>query len=373
MADLILKSITKSYGKNQVLDNLSLEIKNGEFVTLLGPSGCGKTTLLRIIAGLESYDGGSLTIGGVDMKGLPPQKRPISMVFQSYALFPHMNVRNNIVFGLKVQKMKEHEIFEKLDWVLPLLGLKGLEDRLPKEISGGQRQRVALARALVLDPDILLLDEPLSNLDAALRESAMVELKRIHSQVGKTIIYVSHNQAEAMSMSQRIAVFDKGELEQFDKPRVLYDNPQTLFTASFIGSPSANKLGGIVVKKPKPVFKTGFAEIPLLDIFDDESVIDGCTVTTCMRPQDLHLTKPGETSCFSITVEMIETPGDRNLVVGSTTDGEMIYFFMNRNKPVAVGDVLSLTIAPEHMHVFEMENELRLPLSSLDKKEKDNG
>ena len=361
MADLVLTNITKSYGKNRVLKNLSLTIKDGEFVTLLGPSGCGKTTLLRIIAGLETHDGGSLTIGGVDMKGLPPQKRPISMVFQSYALFPHMNVRNNIIFGLRIQKMREHEIFEKLDWVMPLLGLGGLEDRLPKEISGGQRQRVALARALVLDPDVLLLDEPLSNLDAALRENAMVELKRIHSKVGKTIIYVSHNQAEAMSMSERIAVFDKGEVEQYAEPRVLYDNPQTLFTAGFIGSPSANRIEGKIRGGANPYFETTFAKIALGSAYENSECH---AVSSCLRPQDLYVVEDAADALFSVTVEMIETPGDRNLVVGSTSSDEHIYFFMGRNEKISIGDTLHLTMAQEHMHLFSSVTEERLPLTS---------
>ena len=223
MSGVVLKNITKYHGDCKVIDDLSLEVRDGEFVTLLGPSGCGKTTLLRMIAGLTSIDQGELRIGDKRYNNVPAQHRRIAMVFQSYALFPHMTVRSNILFGLKIRKTPHHEMFEKLSWVMALLGLEGLEMRLPREISGGQRQRVALARALVLDPDVLLLDEPLSNLDAALREMAMEELKRVHRRVGKTIIYVTHNQAEAMSMSERIAVLNGGRVEQYDC--LLYTSP----------------------------------------------------------------------------------------------------------------------------------------------------
>src|SRR5271157_300973 len=246
MAEVLLKSISKRLGASQIIDCLSLDVKDGEFVTLLGPSGCGKTTLLKMIAGLETVDKGDLFVGGRRYNDLPAQDRKLAMVFQSYALFPHMSVRQNIRFGLSVSKAPAETIRRKLAWAVDMFGLSGLEERLPREISGGQRQRVALARALVLDPDVLLLDEPLSNLDAALRETAMEELKRIHHQVGKTIIYVTHNQVEAMTMSERIAVLSAGRLEQYDTPRMVYDAPATRFSASFIGSPAMNFLDGTV-------------------------------------------------------------------------------------------------------------------------------
>lgn len=361
MADLILKNIQKSFGSHRVIQDLDLHIKSGEFVTLLGPSGCGKTTLLRMIAGLETIDSGELYIGGKPMAGLPAQKRPIGMVFQSYALFPHMNVRNNITFGLKIQKKDEHVIFEKLDWVIPLLGLEGLEERLPKEISGGQRQRVALARALVLDPEVLLLDEPLSNLDAALRELAMEELKRIHSQVGKTIVYVSHNQAEAMTMSQRIAVLNKGDLEQYARPMELYDNPATRFTAEFIGSPITNSFKGrINYTRDRVWVETSIGNLVLSkDASDYSGMTNNREVLVCIRPQDIHLYRNGavgqNSSIFEVTPSMIETPGDRSLVIGTSNSGDTVRFFFNRINQLEVGVTCTVYVDAQHVHLFDPE------------------
>jgi ABC-type sugar transport system ATPase subunit len=365
MADLELRNIKKSYGSNKVIDNFNLSIKSGEFVTLLGPSGCGKTTILRMMAGLEKIDSGELYIGGKLMNRVPPQLRPIGMVFQSYALFPHMNVRNNITFGLKVQKVPEHTIFERLEWVIPLLRLEGLEKRLPKEISGGQRQRVALARSLVLDPAVLLLDEPLSNLDAALRELAMEELKRIHIKVGKTIVYVSHNQAEAMSMSQRIAVLHKGNLEQYDSPSILYDNPSTKFSAQFIGSPVTNSYDGVVkIVKNAPYVSTPLGLLKLNKDSDiNWNVFDGREVTACIRPQDIHsvghkYSGDLERSITNVSVKvvMVETPGDRNLIVAECKSGETVRFFMNRAYSLKSGDDCSIEINGLLVHLFDKKS-----------------
>lgn len=363
MAGLILRNINKSYGSNQIIKNLNLEIEPGEFVTLLGPSGCGKTTLLRMIAGLENIDGGELYIGGKLMNGLPPQKRPIGMVFQSYALFPHMNVRNNIAFGLKVKKMSDADIFQKLDWVLPLLRLKDYEYRLPRELSGGQRQRVALARSLVLDPEVLLLDEPLSNLDAALRELATEELKRIHLKVGKTVVYVTHNQMEAMVMSRRIAAMKKGRIEQYDSPTVLYDNPSTLFTAKFIGSPVTNSFTAQIKIDEGTAYAD--SEIGKINLHNygviDWKRFDGREVTLCIRPQDILLRdenrsyelRAGDTE-IELKVEMIETPGDRSLVVGFVGgDEQFVRFFINRKTELKRGEKYAVILPGTLLHIFD--------------------
>ncbi len=360
MAEVVLKNISKYFGDHKVIDQINLNIQTGEFVTLLGPSGCGKTTLLRMIAGLESIDEGELLIDGKRYNSIPAQNRSIAMVFQSYALFPHMNVRNNILFGLRIKKKADHEMFEKLQWVIPLLGLEGLEYRLPKQISGGQRQRVALARALVLDPEVLLLDEPLSNLDTALREMAMEELKRIHRTVGKTIIYVSHNQAEAMSMSERIAVLNAGTLEQYETPSGLYEQPKTSFVAEFIGSPAANMFDGELIHDNKDVYLE--SEIGTV-YFDKERAsaireLIGRKFIISIRPQDIHFFKdyiPRRTSDTKLTVkvEFIVNMGDRNLVVGRTSRNVPVRFLITHDDEMTVGDEVSVIIDGRKIHLFD--------------------
>jgi multiple sugar transport system ATP-binding protein len=362
MADVLLKDITKYFGDHKIIDQLNLHVNAGEFVTLLGPSGCGKTTLLKMIAGLEPIDKGEIFIGGKRYNNVPAQKRSISMVFQSYALFPHMNVRNNVLFGLRIKKIPEYEMFEKLQWVIPLLGLEGLENRLPKEISGGQRQRVALARALVLDPQVLLLDEPLSNLDAALRDMAMEELKRIHQSVGKTIIYVTHNQAEAMSMSERIALINAGSLEQCDTPNALYEQPKTLFSAEFIGSPSANMYDGRIVKENENVLlDTEIGSLKLdKDRASDVSSIIGKGVRVCIRPQNIQFVqhfKPRRQSDteLTLTIELVVSMGDRVLVIGRNAQNIVARLLVDRDDKVTVGDEITVVVDGRRIHLFSLE------------------
>jgi len=367
MADVELRNISKDHSGYKVIDKLSLKIGAGEFVTLLGPSGCGKTTLLRMIAGLADIDEGDLLIGGKRYNNIPAQRRRIAMMFQSYALFPHMTVKNNILFGLKIRKAEHHVMFEKLNWVMPLLGLEGLEERLPKEISGGQRQRVALARALVLDPEVLLLDEPLSNLDAALREMAMEELKRIHRKVGKTIVYVTHNQAEAMSMSERIAVLKAGKLEQYDTPRVVYDKPRTVFAAEFIGSPAINMLEGEIgesdgsagIHTPVGFFK--------LDKQRGERAqsLQGMNVRVGIRPQNVAFAPHSEARRYSDTrielmVDLVETMGDRSLVVARVRNDTIIRFLIARDDDMTVGAHITALVDGRRIHAFDPKTQLNI-------------
>ncbi len=367
MADVILKSFTKKYGSFTAIENLSLEIKNGEFVSLLGPSGCGKTTLLRMIAGLETIDGGELYIGGKLYNNMPSQKRKIAMVFQSYALFPHMSVRKNILFGLKINKVPQAEMSQKLNWVVNLLHLKGLEERFPREISGGQRQRVALARALVLDPDVLLLDEPLSNLDAALRETAIEELKRIHRQVGKTIIYVTHNQVEAMSMSERIALMNVGHVEQFEKPRMIYDKPKTIFSGEFIGSPPMNFYNGefhIDDVSTGIMTSVGFLK---LDAERAAKIreLHGRKVVVGVRPQHVyfkghHARRRHTDTDIELTVELIENLGDRSLVVGKNKNGTILRFLVTRDDELHIEDKMSVFADGRKIHLFDPSTRLNI-------------
>jgi multiple sugar transport system ATP-binding protein len=236
-----VRNLTKQFGDNPpAVDAIDLASKDGEFLVLLGPSGCGKTTLLRMIGGLEPPTAGDVYIGGNLVNGLPPRARKIAMVFQSYALYPHMSVANNIAFPLKAQKVSKDEQKKKIDWAASILGIEQLLDRKPRQLSGGQRQRVALARALVRDPNVFLLDEPLSNLDAQRRASARDELQQFQRRVGTTTIYVTHDQVEAMGMGDRIAVIDRGKIRQLGTPKEIYDDPSDTFVATFLGSPPMN-------------------------------------------------------------------------------------------------------------------------------------
>jgi len=240
MASVAFETVRKVFGKTMALKDVDLLVRDGEFMVLLGPSGCGKTTLLRCLAGLERIDGGTVRIGDREVSDLPPRDRNIAMVFQSYAVFPHMKVYDNIAFGLRMRKKSKAEIEKRVKEGAALLQLEPFLDRYPAQLSGGQRQRVAVARAVVTDAPVLLMDEPLSNLDALLRLHARAELKRLHTDVRRTTVYVTHDQIEALSMGDRIAVMKDGEIVQIDTPVVLYDRPASVFVGSFIGSPPMN-------------------------------------------------------------------------------------------------------------------------------------
>jgi len=252
VAAVTFEGVRKVYGKTTALKGIDLEVRDGEFMVLLGPSGCGKTTLLRCLAGLERIDGGAVRIGGQDVSDLPPRDRNIAMVFQSYAVFPHMKVYDNIAFGLRMRRKPKDEVDRRVKEGAALLQLEPFLERYPAQLSGGQRQRVAVARALVTDSPVLLMDEPLSNLDALLRLHARAELKRLHAEVPRTTVYVTHDQIEALSMGDRIAVMRDGEIVQLDSSGVIYDRPASVFVGSFIGSPPMNFLkcvvrGGVAV------------------------------------------------------------------------------------------------------------------------------
>ncbi len=244
MTAIALKNLTKSFGKVSVIPDLDLDIEAGEFVVFVGPSGCGKSTLLRMIAGLEDATSGEIWIRGREVSDLPPVERGISMVFQSYALYPHMTVFNNIAFGLEIAGLAKDMIRTKVEAAAEILNLTNYLDRKPAQLSGGQRQRVAIGRAIVREPEVFLFDEPLSNLDAALRIQMRLEIIRLHQSLDTTMIYVTHDQVEAMTMADRIAVFDAGRIQQFGTPSELYNRPSNLFVAGFIGSPKMNFLTG---------------------------------------------------------------------------------------------------------------------------------
>lgn len=254
MAEVELKKIRKVFGEVTIFDGLSLHVPDGSFTVLVGPSGCGKSTLLRLIAGLEEPTGGAIMIGGRDVTRAEPSERGISMVFQSYALFPHMTVAQNIDFGLRLAKVPEDERKRRVDQAAQILDLTKYLDRKPAALSGGQRQRVAIGRSIVRNPDVFLFDEPLSNLDAALRNQMRVELAELHQRLGATMIYVTHDQVEAMTLADQIVVMNAGRIEQVGTPAELYERPQTTFVATFIGSPKMNLLTGAIAEREKAAF-----------------------------------------------------------------------------------------------------------------------
>lgn len=304
---LKLRNVDKAFGDNHVIKDVSLDLEKGKFVTFLGPSGCGKTTLLRLIAGFYNLDNGSMHLKGERIDNISPQKRNTPMVFQEYALFPHMTVQENIAYGLKVQKVNKEEIAKRVKEVINLLNLQGLEERYPNQMSGGQQQRVAIARALINNTELLLLDEPLSNLDAKLRENVRVELRQIQQTLGFTALYVTHDQQEALSMSDTVVVMNKGEIIEKGTPQEIYFNPKTKFVAEFIGT--TNFLEGSVVKQDE---KYGMNYNNIFIQSDNNEEITKATFS--LRPESIILSEKDDKDIPSIKVEV-----DYSMFLGEKT------------------------------------------------------
>lgn len=296
MSDLVLKDLTKKFGNLTIINNINLSIKSGEFIVFVGPSGCGKSTLLRVISGLETVTSGEINIAGKDLTQTKPSERNISMVFQSYALYPHMNVYDNIAFGLKLEKVDKKIIEEKVTSVAKTLKLDQLLERLPKELSGGQRQRVAIGRSMVRQPSIFLFDEPLSNLDASLRIKTRLEIAQMHKEISSTMIYVTHDQVEAMTLADKLVILNKGNIQQFDTPENAYDNPSNMFVAGFIGSPSMNFIDVEIQKEEdtnKLYINLKNSEkqdnfIYLEDVYENIDQYIGKTVIAGLRPEHIQ-------------------------------------------------------------------------------------
>jgi len=325
MAGLTLRNVSKRYDDNEVMRDINLDIKDGDFVVFVGPSGCGKSTLMRMIAGLEDISGGDLKIDGVRVNDVPPAKRGIAMVFQSYALYPSMTVRENISFGLNIRKVPKAEQAQIVDRVSSMLQIQHLLDRKPGQLSGGQRQRVAMGRALARDPIMFLFDEPLSNLDAKLRIEMRSEIKLLHQRVGKTIVYVTHDQIEAMTLGDRIAVMKDGIVQQFGAPQDIYDSPSNLFVAGFIGAPPMNFIEGKLVEQGSGIgieLDTGVARNVLNLPFDANKVRGhiGQNVVLGLRPEritDARSSHDGhghELQRHAVKVDVIEPTGPDTLV-----------------------------------------------------------
>jgi len=342
MSEIELRNVGKSYGNVAVLDDISLDMGDGEFVVLVGPSGCGKSTLLRMIAGLEDISAGEITIGGKIVNDMPAKERDLAMVFQNYALYPHMKVADNMSFALKLAGVSKAEIKSRVAEAADILGLEKLLDRLPRELSGGQRQRVAMGRAIVRNPRAFLFDEPLSNLDAKLRVKMRGEIKKLHQRLGKTTIYVTHDQTEAMTMADKIVVLNGGKIEQMGAPMEVYGNPANLFVAGFIGSPEINLLPA-KVGVGSATLADGTA-LPLggLDLSPGREIVYG------IRPQHITLGEGG----VPAEVLVVEPTGEEQ-EVSARLGGQDISVVVHNSAPLSPGDRVGLKIDVAKVLVFD--------------------
>ena len=345
MASVTIRSVSKYYGQVEAMKNLTINIGDGDFVTLVGPSGCGKSTLLRMIAGLESIDFGEIFIGDVVVNRLPPKERNVAMVFQNYALYPHMNVAENMGLSLRIARMPKSEIRKRVEEAAQILGLHGLLGRYPKQLSGGQRQRVAMGRAIVRDPKVFLFDEPLSNLDAKLRVQMRSEIKDLHRRLGTTTIYVTHDQIEAMTMADKIVVMRSGAIEQIGTPLEVYDRPQTLFVADFIGSPSMNFIKGTLTQHG---FRT--PDNLLIPVANKDLPSKDTPASYGIRPEHLILSENG----LSAKVLVVEPTGSETQVVVKVGDQQLIGAFRQR-LTVNYEDTLRIMPDLEKVHLFDLD------------------
>jgi multiple sugar transport system ATP-binding protein len=345
-----LERISKAFGSLTVLHELSLSVEPGEFMVLLGPSGCGKTTALRMIAGLESVTSGSIRIAGRDVTDVAPKNRDIAMVFQSYALYPHMTVAENIGYPLKIRKLPKAEIDKQVAEVAAQVQLDPLLARFPRQLSGGQRQRVALARAIVRRPAVFLMDEPLSNLDAKLRGHMRAELKHMQHQLGIATIYVTHDQIEAMTLGHRVAVLNQGRLQQIDTPHSIYDDPANIFVAGFVGSPPMNFVGG---ELERGRFLAPDASLPTNLVRTRKGVLLG------LRPEDCRVVGAGAPDCLGGTIYSIELIGDHVLVT-CQIDGNPIVVKAEKTFTGEIGAAIGIQAAAGRCYLFDQETGDRL-------------
>jgi multiple sugar transport system ATP-binding protein len=366
MAEVALRSVRKSFGRIQVIQGIDLTIQDGEFVVFVGPSGCGKSTLLRLIAGLEDITEGELLIDGQVVNDRAPKERGIAMVFQSYALYPHMTVFENMAFGLEILKLSRREIDERVRRAAEMLQIDELLDRKPRELSGGQRQRVAIGRAIVRDPKVFLFDEPLSNLDAALRVKTRIEIAGLHRQSRATMIYVTHDQVEAMTLADRIVVLNIGRVEQVGTPLDLYHHPANLFVAGFIGSPQMNfwtsevlavGQGSVSIRLPSG----GRLEIPAIP----DGLAPGDRVTLGIRPEHLAVTEAVESGLRG-RIDLIEQLGESHLLHIRVEGGSSITARLPGDAQRASGDEVGLQLPVDQCHLFDKAGQsIMRPVSTL--------
>ena len=366
MASLRIENLFKAYGDEVIVHDISCSIEDGEFIVIVGPSGCGKSTVLRMIAGLESASSGKIRIDGRDETETPAAQRGVAMVFQSYALYPHMTVRENMSFGLKNLKHSKAEIADRVGAAAKLLQLDALLDRLPSHLSGGQRQRVAIGRAIVREPKIFLFDEPLSNLDAELRVQMRRELGKLHQRLKSTMIYVTHDQVEAMTLADKIILLNKGRIAQFGTPLEIYNNPHDIFTAGFIGSPRINLVeagihavegGKVAVESPVgakfylPRERFGAVQLP-------------GRVTLGMRPEHLQLNPQAGNVAIDLTVALVESLGDSSCIYAALVNGDEFALKLQGQNDTQNGTRVTAYIAPENILLFDVEGR---SISNLDR------
>ncbi|MBE5204182.1 sn-glycerol-3-phosphate ABC transporter ATP-binding protein UgpC [Pectobacterium quasiaquaticum] len=358
MGSVILKNVSKSFDNTKIIRDVSLEIPDGTFCVLVGPSGCGKSTLLRLIAGLEEVTSGEVHINGLNVTEQEPKLRDIAMVFQSYALYPQMTVRENMGFALKLAKMPKKEINQKVDDVAVLLGLEKLLDRLPKELSGGQRQRVAMGRAIVRNPQVFLFDEPLSNLDAKLRTQVRAEIRELHQRLHTTSVYVTHDQIEAMTMGEMIVVLRDGVIEQVGSPLDLYDRPANRFVAGFIGSPEINQLSGWAVEH-QGTCVLQLDEHTQMPVPQDVTVTVGQQIVYAVRPEHFEWVEEGNNT-IAATVETVENTGSDLHVFCLLSDRRRITVSQKTRLMLQAGDRVYLRPKANTVHVFDQASGKRL-------------
>jgi sn-glycerol 3-phosphate transport system ATP-binding protein len=356
MSHLELQHIHKSYGDNAVIHGVDWHIEAGEFVVIVGPSGCGKSTLLRMIAGLEAVTSGRIHLAGRDVTELEPAQRDIAMVFQNYALYPHMSVYNNMAYGLKIRGLSRQAIDERVQRAAEILEIQAYLSRAPRQLSGGQRQRVAMGRAIVREPSVFLFDEPLSNLDAKLRVQMRLEIKKLQQRLGITSVYVTHDQVEAMTLGHRLMVLNGGHVEQLGSPIELYERPATRFVAGFIGSPAMNLLSATLSAQGDQAVLPDGSTLALGTAIPSHA---GQAVTVGLRPEHLSLSAEG----LPLQVDVVEHLGADTLIHGRLRDGQTELTVRAEGiRHHRVGDALHLSLSPAQVHVFDAQTERRLNL-----------
>lgn len=375
MSKLSIKNLHKQLGDNAILNGISLDIQDREFVCFLGPSGCGKSTLLRTIAGLESIDQGEIFIQGRCVNEVEPAQRDLAMVFQSYALYPHMNVRKNMSFGLSLRKFKKAEIEQRINEAARMLQLEHLLERKPKQLSGGQRQRVAIGRAIVRQPQIFLFDEPLSNLDAELRVNTRMEIAKLHKQLNATMIYVTHDQVEAMTLADKVVVMNAGKIEQVGAPLQLYHQPKNRFVAGFIGSPKMNFMDAKISAHNEhgklQIEVNGHRINSVFDAKQTDPVDIGSPICLGIRPEHVCISASTDANAnananagMPAQIVMVERLGSENLAYLDLANGNKLTMSLDGNNGLKRGDIVHVQFDLEHMHLFNQQGQaLQRPLS----------